>query len=102
MKPIYIFRHIACEGPGYFAAALRRRALPAGASPLLRSMWCEQQAFAGGNTLALQCHTEMTSDMVQEWVELGGDELQPSASVQSAHAMLARLPQRVAALQQIT
>src|SRR3569623_1815926 len=28
MKPIYIFRHIACEGPGYFAEALRRRALP--------------------------------------------------------------------------
>src|SRR3569623_1298012 len=168
MKPIYIFRHLACEGPGYFAETLRRRALPfeviaidqgaavpvdpndasalvfmggsmsvndplswlaaevqlirhayaigmpvlghwlgetsslpAGATPLLRSMWCEQQAFAVGNALALQCHIEMTSDMVQEWVELGGDELQPSSSVQSAHAMLERLPQRVAALQQI-
>lgn len=76
--------------------------LPAGATPLLRSMWCEQQAFAVGNALALQCHIEMTSDMVQEWVELGRNELQPaSASVQSAHAMLERLPQRVAELQQI-
>src|SRR3569623_1621985 len=28
MKPIYIFRHLACEGPGYFAETLRRRALP--------------------------------------------------------------------------
>src|SRR3569623_2548433 len=41
--------------------------LPAGATPLLRSRWCEQQAFSVGNAPALQCHIEMTSDMVQEW-----------------------------------
>lgn len=75
--------------------------LPAGATPLLRSIWCEQQAFAVGNALALQCHIEMTSDMVREWAEIGRDELQPSASVQSAQEMFERLPQLIAALQQI-
>src|SRR3569623_2176819 len=185
MKPIYIFRHLACEGPGYFAETLRRRALPfeviaidqgaavpvdpndasalvfmggsmsvndplswlaaevqlirhayaigmpvlghclggqliakelgaevrpkeekelgwhaveqtagagewlaglpphfevnhwhgetfslpAGATPLLRSLWCELIAFAVGYTRALLCHTEMSSDMVLDWVE---------------------------------
>src|SRR3569833_1513703 len=75
--------------------------LPAGATPLLRSMFCYQQAFSLVNALALQSQIEMTSKKKQKKEELGGDELQPSSSVQSAHAMLERLPQRVAALQQI-
>ena len=28
MKPIYIFRHIACEGPGYFGEYLNRHLIP--------------------------------------------------------------------------
>ncbi|MEJ2553082.1 MAG: type 1 glutamine amidotransferase [Gammaproteobacteria bacterium] len=28
MKPIYIFRHIGCEGPGYFAEFLNRHQVP--------------------------------------------------------------------------
>lgn len=28
MKPIYIFRHIACEGPGYFGEYLNRHQIP--------------------------------------------------------------------------
>jgi GMP synthase-like glutamine amidotransferase len=28
MKPIYIFRHITCEGPGYFGEYLNRRQIP--------------------------------------------------------------------------
>ncbi|MGB5307240.1 MAG: type 1 glutamine amidotransferase [Gammaproteobacteria bacterium] len=28
MKPLYIFRHIGCEGPGYLAAVLDRQGIP--------------------------------------------------------------------------
>lgn len=42
-------------------------ALPHGATHLLSSTYCENQAFAIGNTLAMQCHIEMTTDMVKEW-----------------------------------
>lgn len=76
--------------------------LPAGATPLLRSAWCEQQAFAAGNTLALQCHVEMTAAMVREWTELNHEELSPSsASVQSPAQLLDALPARIAALHEI-
>lgn len=76
--------------------------LPQGALPLLRSVWCEHQAFAIGNALALQCHIEMTPAMVSEWAELGRDELQsPSPSVQSPQAMTAELAVHVAALHRV-
>ena len=75
---------------------------PQGATPLLRSLWCEHQAFAIGNALALQCHIEMTPDMVKEWVELGQEELQPDTlSVQSPLFMTADLPARTAALHRV-
>jgi GMP synthase-like glutamine amidotransferase len=44
--------------------------LPAGTTLLLRSHCYPHQAFAIGNTLALQFHLEMTADMVREWVGL--------------------------------
>jgi GMP synthase-like glutamine amidotransferase len=44
--------------------------LPAGTTLLLRSDCYPHQAFAIGNTLALQFHLEMTADMVREWVGL--------------------------------
>jgi hypothetical protein len=41
--------------------------LPEGATHLLSSPYCDYQAFAIGNILALQCHIEMTRDMIKEW-----------------------------------
>lgn len=41
--------------------------LPEGATHLLSSPYCDNQAFAIGNILAMQCHIEMTSEMVKEW-----------------------------------
>ena len=29
MKPLYIFRHITCEGPGYLETVLERHHIPA-------------------------------------------------------------------------
>src|SRR3569832_2166194 len=76
--------------------------LSPGAVPLLRSFWCEHQAFARGSAHALQCHIEMTSAMVSEWAELGRDELQSrSPSVQSPQTMTAELAVHVAALHRV-
>lgn len=74
-------------------------ALPADATPLLSSRFCAYQAFVSGSALAMQCHIEMTAPMVREWSQRYADQLaEPSASVQSAAAMLEHLDKRIAGL----
>jgi len=76
--------------------------IPEGAELLLENANCAHQAFAIGNTLALQCHVEMTAPMVSEWAALYKDELQEvTATVQSAEQMTARLADRISAAQQV-
>ena len=66
--------------------------LPAGATHLFRSELCDNQGFFLDNTLALQFHVEMTSDMVEEWANLYQDELNPGQDgVQSKAQMLAQI-----------
>ena len=73
--------------------------LPQGATHLLSSPYCTNQAYAIGKHLALQCHPEMTAAMITEWCEEGISEITASKSVavQSADSMQqqmgARLPQ---------
>jgi GMP synthase-like glutamine amidotransferase len=70
--------------------------IPAGAEVLLENDTCAHQAFAIGNTLALQCHVEMQAPMVSEWAALYQDEIRhPSATVQSAVEMTRGLDERV-------
>ncbi|WP_455223374.1 type 1 glutamine amidotransferase [Kaarinaea lacus] len=70
--------------------------VPQGATPLLSSQYCENQAFAIGNTLALQCHVEMTAPMVKEWVtEYAGELSNPSESLQAANQILADLEKKI-------
>ncbi len=76
--------------------------LPAGASHLLKSRDCSNQAFVIGRTLAFQCHIEMTADMVRDWVRLGSAEVAHTcATVQDPMAMTAGLDERVKRLQAI-
>ena len=76
--------------------------LPDGAELVLENDNCAHQAFAIGNTLALQCHVEMTAPMVAEWASLYEDELQnPADTVQSAELMTAGLDVRIKAAQQV-
>lgn len=60
--------------------------LPQGATNLLSSAYCANQAWAIGKHLALQCHVEMTFDMIASWCEVGADE------VLAAHASPAVQP----------
>ena len=69
--------------------------LPKGATHLLSSPYCANQAYAIGRHLALQCHIEMTLEMVKKWCDEGVDELaeaQSSPAVQQANVMLQNLP----------
>jgi len=69
--------------------------LPKGATHLLSSPYCVNQAYAIGRHLALQCHIEMTDEMVQKWCDEGVEELaeaQSSPAVQQANVMLQNLP----------
>lgn len=76
--------------------------IPAGSTPILESDFCPHQGFVTGNTLALQCHIEMTAAMVVEWADLYRDELKhPSASIQSAQELVRDVEQRTQSLQQI-
>jgi GMP synthase-like glutamine amidotransferase len=77
--------------------------VPDGATPLLSSPFCENQAFALGIHLAMQCHVEMTEKMVKTWCQENQDEIMQRlcSSVQSAEEILADLPERITALNKI-
>jgi GMP synthase-like glutamine amidotransferase len=75
--------------------------IPAGAAPIMRSRYCESQGFVIDNTLALQCHVEMTAGLVCDWAEAARAELVASASVQSAQQMTQDLAHRVTELNRI-
>lgn len=76
--------------------------LPQDSVPLFRSDLCEQQGFAIGNTLALQFHVEITSDMITEWTRRNAAELaNPPPGVQTEAAMLNQAEQRVRQLHRV-
>ncbi|MEQ1667293.1 MAG: type 1 glutamine amidotransferase [Sulfuriferula sp.] len=79
-------------------------ALPAGATHLLKSSYCDNQAYALGKHLALQCHVEMTAEMVQTWCTHGADEINAasgSPAVQTPAAMQTNLEQQITQLNRV-
>jgi GMP synthase-like glutamine amidotransferase len=66
--------------------------LPPGAERILASAHCANQAYVIGKHLGMQCHVEMTRDMIEQWCEVGADEVsaaQTSPAVQTPAQMLA-------------
>ncbi|MDX1375764.1 MAG: type 1 glutamine amidotransferase [Burkholderiales bacterium] len=75
--------------------------LPRGATRVLENAHCANQAFVLGKHLGLQCHLEMTAELVRLWARVGGAEIDAAAAspaVQSADAMQLDLEARCAAL----
>jgi GMP synthase-like glutamine amidotransferase len=75
--------------------------IPAAATVLMSSQYCRNQAFALGPHLGMQCHIEMTPDMVQDWCVSGAQDLlceSPVPNIQQQPAILDQLPERIAAL----
>lgn len=68
--------------------------LPPGAVRILSSAHCVNQGFARGKHLGLQCHVEMTGEMIRSWCAAGAAEIAASAAspgVQSAATMQAQM-----------
>lgn len=77
--------------------------IPRGAEPVLTSAYCQNQGFALGPHLGLQCHIEMTEDLVHSWCESGGREIarRGSPAVQPVTAIEHDLVNRLAALHEV-
>ena len=74
--------------------------IPPGAECIASSPHCANQAFVLGKHLGLQCHVEMTPEMIRSWCESGKRELERSAcaSVQTALEIESHLEARLAVL----
>lgn len=74
--------------------------LPPGAQRVLANSYCENQAFVVGKHLGMQCHIEMTPDMITAWCESGAGEINRSKSpaVQPVAVIKAGMDERLAAL----
>jgi GMP synthase-like glutamine amidotransferase len=79
-------------------------ALPPGAIHLLSSEHCGNQAYAIGKHLAMQCHVEMTAEMVNVWCALGADEVaanSASPAVQSVNEMKQQMNDKLPGLNSV-
>ena len=77
--------------------------LPEGSARVLSGIWCENQAFSIGPHLAMQCHVEMTADMVRSWCEVGASEIEEyrGMSVQSSEEMERDLDAKISQLNRV-
>jgi len=78
--------------------------IPHGATRVLGNAHCANQAFASGRHLGMQCHVEMTEELVRNWCRSGADEIRASAAspgVQPPAKIEKKLAARVAALHKV-
>jgi len=54
--------------------------VPPGATRILENDHCANQAFAVGKHLGMQCHVEMTAELIGEWLKGGAGEIAESRS----------------------
>ncbi|HEX2199537.1 MAG TPA: type 1 glutamine amidotransferase [Burkholderiales bacterium] len=72
--------------------------IPPGATRILENAHCANQAFALGKHLGLQCHVEMTEELIRAWARGGAEEIRAAAAspaVQSPEEMTAALEPRL-------
>lgn len=78
--------------------------LPQGAAHILSSAYCSNQAFVIGPHLGMQCHVEMTEDMIRRWNEGWAKELtdpdHPPLSVQTPAQQLVRMQSALPVMRQ--
>ena len=78
--------------------------IPPGATRVLENAVCANQAFALGKHLGLQCHVEMTPELVRTWLRSGAQEIEEgraSSAVQPPREIERDLEHRVAALNEV-
>ena len=77
--------------------------LPPGAVRLLSSTLCENQAFALGKHFGMQCHVEMTTELIESWCRTGAEEIarSPGPGVQTPDEIERDLDVRLAGLHRL-
>ena len=72
-------------------------AIPGGGTRILGSRYCANQAFVLGPHLGMQCHVEMTSDLIRAWCADWDSEVRRHASdsVQTPEQMEERIDDRI-------
>ena len=80
-------------------------AIPESGERILRGTHCRNQAFVVGDRhLGLQCHVEMTPEMIYSWCDTGAEEVRDAATspaVQSVAAIQAEMKERLPALTEV-
>lgn len=78
-------------------------ALPDPAVRIWSSEHCANQAFVVGDSIGMQCHVEMTQELVSTWCETGAGEIEESVgpAVQSAQAMQRDMAAQVETLHRV-
>lgn len=78
--------------------------IPPGGTRVLENAHCANQAFALGRHFGMQCHVEMTPEMVADWVRGGAAEIaqsRDSPGVQAPEEIERDLERRTAALHKV-
>jgi GMP synthase-like glutamine amidotransferase len=78
--------------------------LPANATRLLANTYCANQMFVLGPHLGMQCHIEMTPEMIATWCKQWGDETisaEDQSSVQTPGIMLQEISARLPEMRQL-
>ena len=79
--------------------------IPAGATRLLASAHCANQMFVLGPHLAMQCHVEMTPEMIATWCGQWADEALSVADhpgVQTPEQMLGQIEERLPVMRELS
>lgn len=79
--------------------------LPAGATRLFANSYCANQMFVLGPHLAMQCHVEMTPEMISKWCEQWAEEaaaVADQSSVQSPETMEQQITERLPVMRQLS
>jgi len=78
--------------------------IPPGATRVLENEHCENQAYALGKHFGMQCHVEMTAELIKTWLASGADEIAASRSspaVQAPDDITHDMESRLAALNDV-
>ena len=79
--------------------------IPPGATRILSSPHCENQAFVMGPHLGMQCHVEMTPELIRAWCQDWGKEVESlsrrAPSVQTPAQMTERVEEKTRGLNAI-
>jgi GMP synthase-like glutamine amidotransferase len=54
--------------------------IPPGATRVMQNVHCLNQGYALGKHFGMQCHVEMTEDLINSWLSSGADEMKASCA----------------------